>query len=313
MQRILPPIESTIPGSAQSNYQSRKVADKRKNSAEKGKESGRRDELERDTLEFRGKIRYEAPVVPLRAWFDANADRVCARVNLGVATRVDPLLPPSVILITSRDANEVVARHEGNSQRAVTCNSHSKSAKPVLTFAPQLGWKEEEKRNKRTRILRHAAIRSSTRIFFLQRVFLPREDARYNGLTRRFWRRGGLVVGRAMPVITAPVHSVEALSEHHLWESDECRSTRDAFQHCENFEIVARFDIVASNELASLNLERERERERLVIILEHCRPELVIAPRANVRKIIVYTSLSRFCASVRPLITAENSQLVRGR
>lgn len=70
-----------------------------------------------------------------------------------------------------------------------------------------------------------------------------------------------MVVGRAMPVITAPVHSVEALSEHHLWESDECRSTRDAFQHCENFEIVARFDIVASNELASLNLERERERE----------------------------------------------------
>lgn len=120
-----------------------------------------------------------------------------------------------------------------------------------------------------------------------------------------------MVVGRAMPVITAPVHSVEALSEHHLWESDEYRSTRDAFQHCENFEIVARFDIVASNELASLNLERERE--GLVIILEHCRPKLVIAPRANVRKIIVYTSLSRFCASVRPLITAENSQLVRGR
>lgn len=115
-----------------------------------------------------------------------------------------------------------------------------------------------------------------------------------------------MVVRRAMPVITAAVHSVEAPSKHHLWESDECRSTRDAFQHCENFEIVARFDIVA-------RILRERERERFVIILEHCWPKLVIAPQANVRKIVVYLSVAILRVGVRPLITAENSQLVRGR
>lgn len=112
--------------------------------------------MERDTLEFRGEIRYEAGEPPsFRFVVDST------RMPIGFA-RVDPP-PPSVILITSRDANEVVARHEGNSQRAVTRNSHSKSSEPVLTFAPQLGWKGEgeARRNKRT----HVHIRSSTRSF----------------------------------------------------------------------------------------------------------------------------------------------------
>lgn len=68
------------------------------------------------------------------------------------------------------------------------------------------------------------------------------------------------------------------------------REFRNSCRHCRN------------DELASLNLERERE--RLVIILEHCWPKLVIAPQANIRNIVrapLYRAIST------ALISAENS------
>lgn len=102
-----------------------------------------------------------------------------------------------------------------------------------------------------------------------------------------------MVVRRAMPVITAAVHSVEAPSKHHLWESDECRSTRDAFQHCENFEIVARFDIVAR-----ILREREREiRDYLGALLAEAR-NCSASERSQDRRVPLCRDFARGCSAV---------------